>query len=61
MRKNCCLKRVQSKQLAEKIQPDLDVYLRDDNELLELTKTNDNVILRPSLKQKRSKRIEELN
>ena len=34
-------KQQESKQLAEKIQPDLDVYLRDDNETAELTKIDD--------------------
>ena len=61
LEKNTALKEYGSKQLAEKIQPDLDVYLRDDNDLSELTETDDNVILRLSLKQRRSKRIEELN
>ena len=54
-------KEYESKQLRKKIQPDLDVYLHDDNELSELTETDDDVILRPSLKQRRSKPIGELN
>ena len=51
----------ESEQSAEKNQPDLDIYLHDDNELLELTETNDDVVLRLSLKRRRSKSIEELN
>ena len=51
-------KECESKQLAKKIQPDLDVYLRDDKELSELTKTDGDVILRSSLKRRRSKHIE---
>ena len=54
-------KEYESKKLADKLQPDLDVYLHDDNELLELTETDYDVILSPSLKWRRSKRIEELN
>ena len=54
-------KEYESKQLAEKIQPDLDVYLRDDNKLSKLTETDDNVILSPSLRRRRSTRIEKLN
>ena len=46
----------ESKQLVEKIQPDLDVYIRDDNELLELTEINDS-----SLNQRSSKALVELN
>ena len=47
----------ESKQLAEKIQPDLDVYLRDDNEpMVELTEIDDS-----SFKQRRLKRLTELN
>ena len=51
----------ESEQSAEKNQPDLDIYLHDDNELLELTETDDDVVLRLSLKRRRSKSIEELN
>ena len=46
----------ENKQLVEKIQPDLDVYIRDDNELVELTEINDS-----SLNQRRSKALAELN
>ena len=49
-------KQQESKQLAEKIQPDLDVYLRDDNETAELTKIDDS-----SFKRGRSKHLAELN
>ena len=33
----------ESEQSAEKNQPDLDIYLHDDNDLLELTETNDDL------------------
>ena len=46
----------ESKQLVENISPDLDVYLRDDNEPVELTE-----IEHSSFKKKRSKRLLELN
>ena len=54
-------KEYESKQLAEKFQHDLDVYLCDGNKLLEQTEIDDDVILCLSLKQRRSKPIEELN
>ena len=46
----------ESKQLVEKIQPNLDVYLRDDNEPSELMKIGDS-----SFKWRRSKHLAELN
>ena len=49
-------KELESKQLVEKIQPDLDVYIRDDDELVELTEINDS-----GLNQRRSKPLAELN
>ena len=54
-------KEYESKQLAEEFQHDLDVYLCDGNKLLEQTEIDDDVILCLSLKQRRSKPIEELN
>ena len=54
-------KEYESKQLAEKFQHDLDVYLCDGNKLLEQTEIDDDVILCLSLKQRRSKPIGELN
>ena len=44
------------KQVVEKNQPDLDVYLRDDNKPVELIQI-DNL----SFKERRSKRLAELN
>ena len=61
LKKITAQKENESEQSAEKNQPDLDIYLHDDNELLELTETNDDVVLRLSLKRRRSKSIEELN
>ena len=58
LEKNTVQKEHESKQLAEKIQPDLDVFLRDENEPSPLPTELINEL---SFKSKRSKHLLELN